>query len=274
MATNISARCADRTLSSRLAAGLALLFCAILAACGAPDPAPRVAAASDLRLALADVANAFEQETGERVELVFGSSGNFHQQLQQGAPFEMFLSADEDYVFRLANAGKTVDRGRLYALGRIALVVPKGSPLPLDATLAGLRAGLADGTVQRFAIANPDHAPYGARAREALEHEGLWEPLQGKLVLGENVAQAVQFAVEGGAQGGIVASALAKDPALVGRADHVLLPADWHQPLRQRMVLMDGAGPVARHFYAFVAGPTGRAILARHGFAAAENETG
>ena len=250
------------------------LACLVLAACGKPDaPAPpRVAAASDLRLALGEVAEVFEKDTGEKVELVFGSSGNFYQQLRQGAPFEIFLSADEQYVLDLARAGMALDEGRLYAVGRIVLIAPKGSPLSVDGDLAGLRSAMAAGEIKRFAIANPEHAPYGKRAQEALEHAGLWQGLQGRLVMGENVSQALQFAVDGGAEGGIVALSLIRDPALAGRADHALIPADWHEPLRQRMVLMKGAGDTARAFYDYLGEPAARRILVRYGFALPADE--
>jgi len=245
---------------------LALLACAALAGCGGADGVTRVAAASSLRPALMEIAAGFEQESGHRVELVFGSSGNFYQQLQQDAPFELFLSADEDYVLDLARSGKTRDEGQVYALGRLALVAPPGSALQLDPQLDGLRQALANDEVEQFAIANPEHAPYGQRAREALERAGLWQHLQGKLVMGENVAQALQFTLTGGAQGGIVASSLLHDPALAGQADHVLIPADWHQPLRQRMVLMDHAGPVAEQFYSYLSGEQARQVFERNGF--------
>ncbi|MFN4019097.1 MAG: molybdate ABC transporter substrate-binding protein [Erythrobacter sp.] len=247
---------------------LVVVGCFALAGCGQPDQAsPRIAAAADLRLVLTQVATAFERDTGLKVALVFGSSGNFHQQLQQGAPFELFLSADEQYVLDLADTGRTQDRGRLYAVGRIALIAPKGSPLVVDGDLAGLRDALARGQISRFAIANPDHAPYGRRAQEALEYAGLWQGLQGRLVMGENVSQALQFATDGGAQGGIVAWSLVQDPALASRADHALIPAQWHQPLRQRMVLMNGAGDTARRFYAYLGEPPARTIFVRYGFA-------
>lgn len=238
-----------------------------LAGCEKSSEVPRIAAASDLRLALTEVAAAFEQETGQKVELVFGSSGNFYQQLQQGAPFQMFLSADEDYVLALAREGRTADRGVLYAIGRLVVIAPKGSPLTVDSRLEGLRTALRRGRISRFAIANPEHAPYGARAEEALRHARLWAPVREKLVLGENVSQAVQFAIAGGAQGGIVAYSLVLDPAVAARADHALIPASWHKPLRQRMVLMKDAGAVARGFYAYMQQPAARRILERYGFA-------
>lgn len=229
--------------------------------------APTIAAAADLRLALTDVAAAFKRDTGQEVTLTFGSSGNFFRQLQQGAPFQLFLSADEDYVLDLAKAGKAQDSGVLYAIGRLAVVAPKGAPLRVDGSLTGLRAALAKGQITRFAIANPEHAPYGERAQEALQHARLWQLLTGKLVLGENVSQALQFATAGGAQGGIVSYSLVLDPAFAARADYALLPASWHQPLRQRMALMKGASPVAQRFYAYIQQPAARRIFVRYGFA-------
>jgi len=228
---------------------------------------PVIAAASDLRFALTEIAQAFEAATGERVRLSFGSSGNFARQIRANAPFELFLSADEAYVLDLARDGHTRDDGVLYALGRLVLAVPHGSPLEPDGTLADLRAALADGRVQRFAIANPEHAPYGQRAREALEHAGLWAPLQDRLVVGENVAQAAQFALSPSSHGGIIAHSLARSPELARRGAFALIPEDRHAPLRQRMVLLQNAGPVAERFYAYLQSPPARAILRRYGFA-------
>ena len=250
---------------------LRLLIIALWLALGLAVPAhaqdvPNIAAASDMRLALTQVASAFQRDTGGQVKLTFGSSGNFYSQLQQGAPFQMFLSADESYVLDLAKQGRTVDRGTLYAVGRLVLVAPKGSALKVDSGLAGLRSAIRSGVITRFAIANPDHAPYGKRAQEALRHAGLWAPLAGKVVMGENVSQALQFATSGGAQGGIVAYSLVRDPAVAGTLTYALIPANWHNPLRQRMVLMKGAGPTARSFYAYLGKPAARAILARYGF--------
>jgi molybdate transport system substrate-binding protein len=129
---------------------------------------PTVAAASDLKFAVEELAARFEQASGQRLRLIFGSSGNFYSQLLQGAPFHLFMSADEDFVFRLAEAGKTVDRGRLYGVGRIGIMVPKGSALKADGELKDLAAALQDGRLKKFAIASPEHAPYGMRAKEAL----------------------------------------------------------------------------------------------------------
>ncbi len=141
-----------------------------------------LAAASDLKFAIEEVAARFERETRQPLRLVFGSSGNFTAQILQDAPFHLFMSADENFVYKLADAGKTLDRGRSYAVGRIGVMVPKGSLLKADGKLEDLAAALKDGRLQKFAIANPEHAPYGARAREALQHAGLWSAIQPKLV--------------------------------------------------------------------------------------------
>ena len=227
---------------------------------------PVIAGASDLQFALAEIARAFTAATGLEVRLSFGSSGNFARQIRQAAPFELFLSADEAFVFDLHRDGFTRDEGELYAVGRLVLIAPHGSPLAVDADLADLEAALADGRISRFAIANPDHAPYGRAAREALISRGLWDAVEPRLVLGENVSQAAQFATSGNAEGGIVAYSLALAPEVAARGEWALLPEDWHEPLRQRMALMPHAGPTAEAFFAYVQEPAARAIFRRYGF--------
>jgi molybdate transport system substrate-binding protein len=233
----------------------------------AQGDAPAVAAASDLQFALTEVAAAFAAETGRAVRITYGSSGNLYRQIAQGAPFELFLSADESFVQALAAAGRTEDEGALYAIGRVVLFAPHGSTLRVDADLDDLRAALADGRVRRFAIANPEHAPYGRAAEQVLRTRGLWEALLPRLVVGENVSQAAQFATTGSAQGGIIAYSLALAPAVGARGTFALIPADWHDPLRQRMVLVRDAGETARALYDYLARPAARAVLIRYGFA-------
>lgn len=228
---------------------------------------PHIAAASDLKFALEEIAAAFRTDTQQDVQLSFGSSGNFYRQIEQGAPFTMFLSADEGFVDKLAATGRTLDRGTLYAIGRIVLFAPHGSPLKVDVQMTDLRAALADGRLQRFAIANPEHAPYGRAAEQTLRALGLWDAILPKLVLGENVSQAAQFATSGAAQGGIFAYSLALAPTVNKLGTFVLLPEASHTPLRQRMVLLKGAGETAQAFYRYVQQPAARAIFQRYGFA-------
>lgn len=228
--------------------------------------APVIAGAADLKFALEEIAAAFKEDTGREVNLVLGSSGNLYRQIGQGAPFGMFLSADERFVSQLADAGKTVDRGVLYAVGRIVILVPHGSPLKADGKLDDLAAALADGRLGKFAIANPEHAPYGKRAEEALSHAGLWEKIKDRLVLGENVSQAAQFATSGGAHGGIIAYSLALAPAVARLGTYALIPDSWHAPLRQRMVLLKGADETTRAFFRYMQQPAARGIMKRYGF--------
>lgn len=242
-----------------------VLVLAVGLAARAEEP-PIVAAASDLQFALPEVVSAFERETGASVRLTFGSSGNFARQIRQGAPFQIYLSADESYVEQLARDGLTQDEGTLYALGRIVIVVPPGSPLEPDGSLQDLKQALAEGRVKKFAIANPEHAPYGRRAEEALRHAGLWNGIEDKLVLGENVSQAAQFALSGSTDGGIIAYSLALSPKIAKAGRSALIPDSFHEPLRQRMVLLKGAGATARQFFSYLQGKAARAILKKYGF--------
>lgn len=247
---------------------LMLLLLAFALPRGAAQAAevPAIAAAADLNFALTEVAAQFNKDTGKTVKLTFGSSGTFTTQIQQGAPFEMFLSADESYVQMLAKAGRTEGAGDLYAIGRLAIFAPTGSPVKADAGLKDLRKALADGRLKALAIANPEHAPYGRAAQEVLTHQKLWDAARPRLVLGDNASQATQFAASGSAQAGLIPYALALAPAVAAKGTYALVPADWHKPLRQRMVLIQGADATARAFYAYLKTPKAKAILSRYGF--------
>lgn len=243
-----------------------LAIVAVFTSTASAQRPPVIAAASDLNFALGEIAGDFERETGQRVDLVFGSSGTLTRQIQDGAPFELFLSADEGFIDTLATAGLTRDRGALYAIGRIVLFAPPGSPLDPQQGLDGLAQLLASGRVTRFAIANPEHAPYGRAAEAALRKRGLWNGLQSRLVLGENVSQAAQFATTGNAVGGIIAYSLAVAPNLQGRGTYAIIPDSDHPPLRQRMVLLKRAGTVVERFHAYLQTPGARATFERYGF--------
>lgn len=223
-----------------------------------------VAAAANLQPVLAELVPLFEREQKSRVRINIGSSANLVRQIQQGLPAELFLSADEDFALRLADAGLTLDRGLVYATGRLVLLVPADSPLALDPQLRGLKAGLSQ--VQKFAIANPELAPYGKAAVQVLQKLDLWPAVQGKIVLGENIAQTTQYVSTGAAQAGITALSLALAPELATRVRYVLLPDDLHAPVRQRMVLLKNAGPAARAFYEFLQSARAKAVLSRYGY--------
>lgn len=231
----------------------------------------RIAAASDLKFVLTLLTERFQKETGVRVETNFGSSGNFARQIRQGLPVHLYMSADELWVDQLVSANLTRrlaggirDRGAIYGLGRLALMVPRNSTLALDPELRGVRAGWAQ--AQKFAIANPEHAPYGRAARQALERLGLWDMVQSRLVLGENIAQATQFVSTGAAQAGITALALALAPELAQQGRYLELPATLHDPLRQRMVLLETAPQEAVQLYEYLQRPAAREVFQRYGF--------
>lgn len=258
------------SLSARLLAAFSTLIVATAGAARAND-APLIAAASDLKFALEEIAAVYARDTDAAVRLTFGSSGNFARQIEQGAPFELFFSADEALIARLHATGFTKDPGALYAIGRIALFAPTASPLKLDEGLEGVRALLDARQRFKFAIANPEHAPYGRAARQALERARLWQAVEPHLVLGENVSQAAQFASSDSAAGGIIAYSLAITPQLKSRGRYVLLPESMHDPLRQRMALLKGATPAAERFYRYMQSPTARGILLRYGFTLPED---
>lgn len=239
-----------------------------LACCFALGSASRaatitVAAAADLRFAMDEIVAAFEAGShGDRVEVVFGSSGKFQNQIQQGAPYDLFFSADIEFPRRLAEGGFAASEVRPYSLGRIVLWSAS-----LDATRMTL-ASLAEPAITRIAIGNPQHAPYGKRAEEALRASGLWERVESKLVFGENIAQAAQFVETGNAQVGILALSLVKSPQLARQGGYWLVPASLHAPLEQGFIVTQRAATnaLAHRFAAFMADPAARAVLTRHGF--------
>jgi molybdate transport system substrate-binding protein len=230
-------------------------------------PTITVAAASDLRFAMDDLVAAFESTSpGDSLRVTYGSSGNFFAQLGQGAPFDVFFSADIEYPRALEEAGLAEPGAtRPYAEGRLVTWVRGDSSLDIGSR--GLAAVL-DPAAERVAIANPAHAPYGRAAQSALEASGLWEEVQPRLVLGENIGQAAQFVESGAADIGILALSLAIAPPLCREGRHVLVPAELHPPILQgALVLADAAHPeAASAFLDFVLGPEGRAVLDRYGF--------
>ena len=247
-----------------LALAISVIGVSQAAALTPPDRPTLVAAAANLQPLLAELVPLFERQHPGKLTLNIGSSANLVRQIQQGMPAELFLSADEDFALRLADAGLTLDRGVVYATGRIVLMVPANSTLPLDAQLKGLAANLSK--VDKFAIANPELAPYGKAAVQALQRRAIWPALQGKIVFGESTAQATQFISTGAVQAGITALSLALVPEVAHRTRYVLIPDDLHAPVRQRMVLLKSARPAARAFYDFLQSPAARAVMTRHGY--------
>lgn len=227
---------------------------------------PLIAAASSTQFALEEISREFTANTGLRIKISYGSSGNFTRQIAQAAPFEMFISADETYVEKLEKLGLTLDHGSVYATGRVVLFVPLNSSIKVDKGLVDLKAALKDGRLKRFAIANPQHAPFGRAAKEVLISGGLWNDIQSKLILGENVAQAAQFASSGTTQGGLFSYSFALVPAVKSLGHFVLLPASLHQSFHARMVLLKQAGATTTAFYQFLQSTRARSIFDRSGF--------
>ena len=228
--------------------------------------APTVAAAANLNFALTEIAKQFERDRGMRVDVVFGSSGTLTRQIRDGAPFEMFLAADEEFPNQLTSAGLTRDAGVVYAIGRLVIFAPTGSPLVVDERLQGLSRLLQAGRVTRFAIANPDVAPYGRAAETVLRNHGLWDAIRPRLVMGDTIAQAAQFATTGNAVGGLIAYSLVTEPGVADRGRYALIPQTDHAPLRQRMVLLKRATPIVEQFYAYVQGAAARTVLIKNGY--------
>jgi molybdate transport system substrate-binding protein len=225
----------------------------------------RVAAASDLQFAIPELAARFKATSGIEVVPSFGSSGNFFSQIQNGAPFDLFFSADIDYPRKLDAAG-LCETGTLYeyATGKIVLWAPKNTPL--DVASQGWQA-LLDSRAQKIAVANPAHAPYGRAAVAAMRKAGIYDRVQGKIVYGENISQTAQFVQSGNAQVGVVALSLAASPAMKdGQSWEV--PADLYPSLEQAAVILkvSKAKDSAKAFLEFVRGAEGREILAKYGF--------
>ena len=222
-----------------------------------------VAAASDLNFALKEIAQKFEAKTGTKVKLTFGSSGNFFTAIQNGAPYDVFFSADMDYPKQLEASGLT-ELGTLYeyAVGRLVIWTPANSPV--DVTQGS--AVLMDPRVRKIAIANPQHAPYGRAAVAMMTAAGVYERVKGKLVLGENISQTAQFVQTGNADVGLIALSLAISPTMRGK--YWIVPTKAHAAIRQATVVLKSSPQkaAARAFLEYVKSDESRAILTKYGF--------
>jgi molybdate transport system substrate-binding protein len=255
-----------RFISLTLIALLAVVYAVSIPQAESADREINVAAAADLSSALQEVANNYEKSTGVVVKLSFGASGALTQQIQNGAPFDVFFSADMDYPRQLI-AGGQAESATLYryAVGRLALWVPTDSPL--DVEHKGMDV-LLDPSVKKISIANPQHAPYGRAAVATLKHYDVYEKVSGELVLGENVSQAAQFVESGNAQAGFVALAHAIAPAMQGKGRYWMVPAEAYPPLDQGGVLISRSShrQDAAAFLEYVKTAEVAALLRRYGF--------
>ena len=242
-----------------------------VSAADSPDPVTRprvrIAAASDLRLVFPELQRGFQTEHPQiDLEVAFGSSGSFFAQFTQQAPFDLFLSADLDLPQRLVDQGDALPDSQFeYARGSLVLWIGSGTELPEGGDGVDL---LQDPRVTRIAIANPDHAPYGKAALAVLKSWNIADEVTPRLVLADNVAQALQFVDTGAASVGLVSASLARDPRLAGRGRGLPIPSDLHPPLRQGGVILKWARDpaAARALREFLMGPSGRDLLQEHGF--------
>lgn len=224
-----------------------------------------IAAASDLQPVMSRVVSQFEKETGDKVNLSFGSSGNFFAQIQNGAPYDLFFSADAFYPQKLESAGLTQpDSYREYATGKIVLWVPKDSKIDVS---KGLNV-LADAEVKKIAIADPQHAPYGRAAEAALKKAGIWEQVSPKIVLGENISQTAQFVQSHSAEAGILALSLVLSPAMQDQGRYFEIPRTLYPALRQAAVILKSAQhkEVAQRFMEFLRKPEIVSLFRQYGF--------
>jgi len=247
------------------------LYLWLPAAAGAAEI--KVAAAADLTFAFKDVAARFQKETGNNVKLTYGSSGNFFAQIQNGAPFDLFFSADVGYAEKLAAAG-LAEPGSMYeyASGKIVIWAPSASKLDLSRGLATL----LDPGIRKIAIANPQHAPYGTAAVAAMRHAAAYDKIKSKLVLGENISQTAQFVQSGNADVGIIALSLALAPAMKNNGRYVEIPAADYPPLVQAGVVLKSSRNkgLARQFLKFLKEPGTVALMEGYGFSIPQDAAG
>ena len=225
----------------------------------------RVAAAADLQTAMPELAKSFELQTGVSVHVVYGSSGNFFAQIQNGAPLDVFFSADSEYPRRLEKSGFAEPHAAaVYAIGSIVLWMPANAACNPEADQWKC---LQQSSVKKIAIANPEHAPYGRAAVEALQKAGIYDEVKAKLVLGENISQAAQFVQSGNAQAGILAFSLTRSPPL-GGGKLWEIPRELYPPIEQTVIVLKAAKEkaAAQEFLKFVTQGPGRALLAKFGF--------
>jgi molybdate transport system substrate-binding protein len=219
-----------------------------------------VAAAADLQFAFTDITKAFEQETGHRVTLVFGSTGQLAQQILNGAPYDLIAAADMKYVDQMVADGLALkESAALYARGRIVLAVNRKTGIPVTSL-----EDLTSMRIQHIAIANPEHAPYGVAAKQALQAAGVWDRVQNKMVYGENVRQALQFIQTGDAEAGIISLSVANVPEI----QWSLIDEKLHAPLDQELAILSTCKVpgLAGEYIRFINGPSGRPVMRQYGF--------
>jgi len=248
-------------MTTRLLALFASFFWIVSSASAQPTT---IAVAANMKDAFAEINLAFKATGKPEMRVVYGSSGNLAAQIMNGAPFNLFVAADEYFPIELYKNGKTIDEGSVYAIGKLALITRFSS----GDKLADNKAEIAKAIVRanKIAIAKPELAPYGKAAVEYLKAEGLWDISKGKLVYGDNVGAATTYVLTGAADLGFTAVSLAKSPEVLKQANYLLLNSKFYDAIKQRMILMKGASPEALELYRFMQGPQAQAILQKYGY--------
>ena len=225
---------------------------------------PTIAVAANMKDAFGEIAQAFKAMNKAEMRIVYGSSGNFTTQILNGAPFNLFIAADEQFPLELYKQGKTVNDGVIYAIGKLALIAKTSSGTQLVDSKTEIATAIQ--RAKRIAIAKPELAPYGKAAVEYLKAEGLWDQAKDKLVYGDNIGVATTYVVTGAADIGFTALSLAKSPEVSRETNFIVLDSKRYEPIKQRMVLIKGAPPAAQELYQFMQSAQAKAILQKYGY--------
>ena len=241
---------------------LLILSCSLITGL-AHAQATFVVVAANMKDAFTEIQNQFQKENKGELKVIYGSSGNFASQIMNGAPFHLFISADEQYPLELFKKGKTINEGTVYAIGKLALITNKGKGIALD----GSKGKMADAIkkANKIALAKPELAPYGRASVEYLKANNLWELANSKIVYADNIAMVAMFVTTGSAEVGFTALSIAKSPSVARQISSVELN-DGYQPIKQRMVLIKNATPDAIRLYEFMQAPKAKEILRAHGY--------
>ena len=223
-----------------------------------------IAVAANMKDAFAEIAAEFKSTGKPEMRMVYGSSGNFAAQIMNGAPFSLFIAADEQFPLELFKNGKTVDDGSIYAIGKLVIITKTSSGIYLSDSKSDIAKAISK--ANKVAIAKPEIAPYGRAAVQYLKAEGLWDLAKDKLVYADNIGSATTYVASGAADLGFTAFSLAKSPELLRQTSYVAVDTKMYEPIKQRMVLIKGAPQEAQDLYRFMQGPKAKAILQKYGY--------
>jgi molybdate transport system substrate-binding protein len=225
---------------------------------------PSIAVAANMKPAIEELYSTFREKPKGDIKIVYGSSGNFYGQIRNGAPFSLFISADEQYPLELASAGLTQGYGKTYAIGRLALITNKSASFKPSFVPAELKKIINE--TNKIAIAKPELAPYGKASVQFLTKIGLLDEAKDKFVYGENISSATVFVSTGGANVGFTALSLALSPEVSKVTNYIAIPDSFYEPIKQRMVLLKNAPTVVVEFYEFLQSPKAKDVLRSHGY--------